>query len=250
MAEQCQRRRITILGVAVDDVTEGEALACIADFIATGGPHQVVTVNPEFVIEARRNPAFRAVLAAADLATPDGFGLLLVAKWRGTPFRGRVTGVDLVGRIASEAAARGWSLYLLGAAPGVAERAAAALCRAHPGLRVVGCYAGSPRAADEPAIRARIAQARPDVLLVAYGHPAQDLWIARNQPYLRVPVAIGVGGAFDYLAGAVPRAPAWLRRLGLEWLYRLIRQPWRWRRILDAVPLFLLAALRERSTDR
>lgn len=117
-------------------------------------------------------------------------------------------------------------------------------------LPVVGCYAGSPHAADEPALRTRIAEARPDVLLVAYGHPAQDLWIARNQPYLRVPVAIGVGGAFDYLAGAVPRAPAWLRRLGLEWLYRLIRQPWRWRRILDAVPLFLLAALRERSTDR
>src|SRR5947208_13554972 len=120
------QRRITILGVAVDDVTEDEAIARIAGYIAAGGPHHVVTVNPEFVMEARRNPAFRATLAAADLATPDGFGLLLVAKRRGTPFRGRVTGVELVGRIAAAGAERGWSLFLLGAAPDVAERAAAA----------------------------------------------------------------------------------------------------------------------------
>jgi N-acetylglucosaminyldiphosphoundecaprenol N-acetyl-beta-D-mannosaminyltransferase len=239
-------RRISILGVAIDDLTEDEALARIAGFIAAGGPHQVVTVNPEFVMEARRNAAFRAALAAADLATPDGFGLLLVAKWRGTPLRGRVTGVELAGRIAAEGARRGWSLFLLGAAPGVAERAAAALQARSSGLRIAGCYAGSPRAEDEAHIRDLIVEARPDVLLVAYGHPAQDLWIARNQPHICVPVAIGVGGVFDYLAGVTPRAPGWMRRLGLEWLYRLIRQPRRWPRILTAVPLFLWAALRER----
>lgn len=242
--ERDKLHRISILGVAIDDVTEDEALARIAAFVAVGGPHQVVTVNPEFIMEARRNPAFRAALAAADLATPDGFGLLLVARWRGTPFRGRVTGVELVARLAGAAAERGWSLFLLGAAPGVAERAAAVLRRANPALRVAGCHAGSPHPEDAPRIRALIAAARPDVLLVAYGHPAQELWIAANQPSLRVPVAIGVGGAFDYLAGVVPRAPSWMRRLGLEWLYRLARQPWRWRRILVAVPLFLWAALR------
>jgi N-acetylglucosaminyldiphosphoundecaprenol N-acetyl-beta-D-mannosaminyltransferase len=246
MSNTISHRRIDILGVAVDDVTEDEAIARIANFIAEGGPHHVVTVNPEFVMEARHNAAFRAALAAADLATPDGFGLLLVAKRRGTPFRGRVTGVELVGRIAAAGAKRGWSLFLLGAAPGVAERAAAALEQQHPGLRVAGCYAGSPREADEPAIRALVAAARPDVLLVAYGHPAQDLWIARNQPQLRMPVAIGVGGVFDYLAGVAPRAPHWMRRLGLEWLYRLIRQPRRWRRILTAVPRFLWAAALDR----
>jgi N-acetylglucosaminyldiphosphoundecaprenol N-acetyl-beta-D-mannosaminyltransferase len=241
------RRRVHILGVAVDDVTEGEAIRRIAGFIAAGGPHHVVTINPEFVMEARRNSAFRRVLAAADLATPDGFGLLLAARWRGELLQGRVTGVELVARIAEEGARRGWSVFLLGAAPGVAERAAAALQARAPGLRIAGCYAGSPRPADEASIRARIAAARPDVLLVAYGHPAQDLWIARNQPLLRVPVAIGVGGAFDYLAGVVPRAPAWLRRLGLEWLYRLLRQPGRWRRILTAVPLFLWAVLTDQD---
>jgi N-acetylglucosaminyldiphosphoundecaprenol N-acetyl-beta-D-mannosaminyltransferase len=239
------RRRVVILGVAIDDVLMDEAIAAVARFIAEGGPHQIVTVNPEFVMEARRNRAFRRVLAAADLATPDGFGIILAARWRGTPLRGRVTGIDLTERIAAEAARRGWSLFLLGAAPGVAERAAAALQRANPGLRIAGCYAGSPRPADEPPIRERIIAARPDVLLVAYGHPAQDLWIARNQPLLRVPVAIGVGGTFDELAGVVPRAPALVQRLGLKWLYRLIVQPWRWRRIMTAAPLFLWTVLRE-----
>jgi N-acetylglucosaminyldiphosphoundecaprenol N-acetyl-beta-D-mannosaminyltransferase len=239
------RHSISILGVAVDNLSEDEVLERIADLIAMGGPHQVVTVNPEFVMEARRNSAFRRVLAAADLATPDGFGLLLVARFRGTPFRERVTGVALVERVAAAAAARGWSIFLLGAAPGVAERAAAALQRAHPSLRVAGCYAGSPHPAEEPSIRARIAALQPTILFVAYGHPAQELWIARNQPLLRVPVAIGVGGVFDYLAGETPLAPAWMRRIGLEWLYRLIRQPQRWRRILVAVPLFLWAAIRE-----
>lgn len=246
MATRHAHRRITILGVAIDDITEDEAVEQIANFISAGGPHHIVTINPEFVMEARNNTPFRQVLAAADLATPDGFGLLVVARWHGTPFRGRVTGVDLVGRIAMLAATHNWSLFLLGAAAGVAEQAAAALQRTYPGLRIAGCYAGSPRPEDEVRIRALIAAARPDVLLVAYGHPAQDLWIARNQPHLRIPVALGVGGVFDYLAGVAPRAPAWMRRLGLEWLYRLLRQPWRWRRIIVAVPLFLWSALRER----
>ncbi|MEO7911962.1 MAG: WecB/TagA/CpsF family glycosyltransferase [Roseiflexaceae bacterium] len=239
------RQRIQILGVGVDDVVEAEAIERIAGFVAAGGAHHVVTVNPEFVMEARRNSAFQRVLAAADMATPDGIGLLLAARLRGDTFRGRVTGVALVELIAAKAAAQGWSLFLLGAAPGVAERAAEALRRKYSSLRIAGCYAGSPRRAEEPALRARILAAEPTVLLVAYGHPGQDLWIARNQPLLRVPVAIGIGGVFDYLAGEMPRAPSWMRRIGLEWLYRLFRQPQRWRRILVAVPLFLWTVMRE-----
>lgn len=241
-------QRIHILGVAIDNLTEDEAITQIASFVAERGPHHVVTVNPEFVMEARRNTAFRRVLAAADLATPDGFGLLVAARLRETPFRTRVTGVGLVQRLAHESAQRGWSLFLLGAAPGVAERAAAALQRRASGVQIAGCYAGSPHAEDELEIRARVQAAQPDVLLVAYGHPAQDLWIARNQPFLRVPVAIGVGGSFDELAGVVRPTPLWVQRLGLKWLHRLIQQPQRWRRILNAVPLFLWAVLREGST--
>lgn len=240
-------RRIPILGIPVDDVTEDEAMTRIAGMIAAGGPHQVCTVNPEFVMAAQSHAAFRRVLLAADLNTPDGFGLVLEARRRGTPFRSRVTGVGLAERLAAEAALRGWSLFLLGAAPGVAELAATALQARFEGLRVAGCYAGSPRHQDEVTIREKITAAQPEVLLVAYGHPRQELWIARNQPLLRVPVAIGVGGTFDYLAGVVVRAPTWMRASGLEWLYRLIRQPQRWQRIMTAVPGFLLAAWRERT---
>lgn len=238
-------QRIRILGIAIDNLTEDEAVQRIAGFIADRGPHHVVTVNPEFLMEARRNSAFRRVLHAADLATPDGAGLLLAARLQGRRFHGRVTGIELTERLAAEAARRGWRMFLLGAAPGVAEQAAAVLAEHNPGLQIAGCYAGSPRAEDEPHIRAMIAEAQPDMLLVAYGHPKQDLWIARNQPLMRVPVAIGVGGTFDEIAGVVPRAPAWLHRLGLKWVYRLYLQPWRWRRIMDAVPLFLLAVITE-----
>jgi len=236
--------RISILGVPVDNITIADAVARVVAYIEQGGPHQIVTVNPEFVMEAQHNAAFRAVLCQADLATPDGFGLLLAARRLGTPLRGRVTGVELTQRIAELAAARGYRVFLLGAAPGVAEQAAAVLTSRYPGLWVAGCYAGSPHPRHAPFLRQLITAAQPDILLVAYGHPAQDLWIARNQPVLRIPVAMGVGGVFDYLAGRVPLAPTWLRRLGLEWLYRLLRQPRRWRRILVAVPLFTWRVLR------
>lgn len=238
------QKRITILDIAIDNVTIDDAMARIAAFLAIGGPHQVVTVNPEFVMEAQHNPTFRRVLQQASLATPDGFGLLLAARWLGTPFQGRATGVEIVNRLAILAAERGYRIFFLGAAPGVAETAAAVLQQRAPGLIVAGCFAGSPAPRHEPFLRQLIAAARPDILLVAYGHPRQDLWIARNQPHLQIPLAMGVGGVFDYLAGRVPLAPAWLRSLGLEWLFRLWLQPRRWRRILVAVPLFSWTVLR------
>lgn len=236
--------RVVILGVAVDNLSEDEAVARIEAMIEAGGAHQICTVNPEFVIEAGRNPAFATALAEADLCTPDGVGLLLAARYLGRPLRGRVTGVELTRRLAALAAARGYRVFLLGAAPGVAAAAAAALERESPGLHVVGCFAGSPEARHEPFLGQLIAAARPDILLVAYGHPRQELWIARNQARLGVAVAVGVGGTFDYLAGRVPRAPGWLRRLGLEWLYRLACQPQRWPRVVDAVPRFAWRVLR------
>lgn len=250
IASTAPRRSIHILGVRIDDVSEGEAAALAEQMLQAGGSHQIVTVNPEFVMEARRNPAFAAALAGAALATPDGFGLLLAARYQGTPLRGRVTGVELTQRLAALAAARGYRLFLLGAAPGVAAAAAATLQARFPGLIVAGTFAGSPQPRHEPFLRQILAAARPDILLVAYGHPRQDLWIARNQPYVGVPLALGVGGALDYLSGQVPRAPVWLRRLGLEWLYRLLRQPQRWRRILDAVPLFMWAVVTEGNREQ
>lgn len=234
-----------ILGVRVHDVTMAEALRIGEAFLAEGGPHQICTVNPEFVMHALRNPSFFEVLEKADLNVPDGVGLLWAGRILGQPLRERVPGVELMEALAARAAERGWRIFLLGAAEGVADRAAAALRARYPGLIIAGTFAGSPRPEDAPAILERLHQARPDLLFVAYGAPQQDLWIARHQPELRIPIAMGVGGAFDFIAGVVPRAPRWMREAGLEWLYRLIRQPWRWRRML-ALPQFVLAVLRAR----
>jgi N-acetylglucosaminyldiphosphoundecaprenol N-acetyl-beta-D-mannosaminyltransferase len=187
-------------------------------------------------------------LEGAALALPDGVGLLWAAKCLRQPLRERVTGADTLPAIAERAAARGYGLFFLGAAPGVAERAAAMLCERYPGLRVVGCYAGSPDLAEEDALVARVRAARPDALFVAYGAPRQDLWIARNLQRLDVPVCMGVGGTLDFVAGVARRAPRWMRRWGLEWLHRLICQPWRWRRML-ALPRFAGEVMRQRRRE-
>ncbi len=233
---------VDILGVRVDNVTTAEALELMARFVAEGWPHQVVTVNPEFVMEAQRNPEFRVVLHEAHLALPDGAGLLWASRLLGRPLRERVTGSDTLPLLARMAAQRGYRLYFLGAAPGVAEKAADVLRAAHPGLQIVGTYAGSPARDEEDAIVARVVAARPDFLFVAYGAPRQDLWIHRNLARLGVPVCMGVGGTFDFIAGVAVRAPLWMRRVGLEWLHRLWREPWRWRRML-ALPRFALAVV-------
>ncbi|GBD20172.1 N-acetylglucosaminyldiphosphoundecaprenol N-acetyl-beta-D-mannosaminyltransferase [bacterium HR28] len=235
--------RIRILGLPLDDVTLAEAVHLAQSWCTAADTlQQIVTLNPEMVMAARRNAAFRAVVETAALVTADGVGLIAAARLRGTPLRGRVTGVDLVEALA----AAGLRLFLLGAAPGVAERAACVLEQRF-GATVVGTWAGSPRPEDASDALARIAAARPQVLCVAYGAPAQDLWIARHRSELTlagVRVALGVGGTFDYLAGVVPRPPEVIRRLGLEWLYRLIRQPWRWRRQL-VLPYFAALATLE-----
>jgi N-acetylglucosaminyldiphosphoundecaprenol N-acetyl-beta-D-mannosaminyltransferase len=135
-----------------------------------------------------------------------------------------------------------WRLYFLGAAPGVADRVATILQARYPGLVIAGAFPGSPAPAEEDDIVERIRAARSDVLLAAFGAPAQDLWIARNLSRLQVPVAMGVGGSLDFIAGVAKRAPVWIQRIGLEWLYRLIREPWRWRRQL-ALPRFVWQVL-------
>jgi len=234
-----------ILGVRVDDVTGDETLALVERFIAERTPHQICTVNPEFIMAAQHDEAFRTVINNAALCPPDGVGVLWAARRLGHPLRERVGGTDMAERIAARAAQTGWRMYFLGAAPGVAEEAAKVLQARHPGLVVVGTFAGSPVHADEDAIVERIVAVQPDVLLVAFGAPSQDVWIARNQPRLQMPVAMGVGGAFDFIAGVTRRAPSWVQRLGFEWLHRLVREPWRWRRQL-ALPRFVWRVLRAR----
>ena len=236
---------IEILGVRVDDATYDDLLAQVDAFVASGQPHQIVTLNPEMLVAAYDDPAFRQILNAADLNVADGVGLMLAGRWLGRPLQERVTGSDGIYRLAAHCARRGYRPFFLGAAPGVAEIVAERLASANPGLEVVGAYAGSPRAEDTDDAIARVRAAAPDLLLVAYGVPAEERWIAQNRDRLGVPVMIGVGGAFDFVAGVARRAPVWMRRVGLEWLHRLLQEPWRWRR-QGALPRFVALAVRQR----
>ncbi len=254
-----ERNEDSVEGRAKRDNTGSSAERCWEEGVGDGQTHsslltsrfsqsarQVCTVNPEFIMAARRHPAFGRALAAADLCTPDGVGVLWAARRAGTRLEERVTGSDAIYRLSERAAAQGWRVFFLGAADGVAERVAAELTRLYPGLRVAGTFAGSPADTDWPHIRQRLAAARADLLFVAYGHPRQDLWIHQHRRELPVTVAMGVGGAFDFVAGITPRAPLWMQRIGLEWLFRLVRQPWRWRR-MKTLPRFVLLVLLERT---
>lgn len=239
MAGSTSAPALDILGVPVSALDEPEIDRRLAAALATSRPscRHVVTLNPEYVMAARRQPAFASALRAADLATADGVGITVAARivhGRRVP---RVTGVALVERLA----AGGVPLFLLGGRPGVGEAATASLRSRFPQATVAGTWDGGtpdPRH-DAEAVR-RIAVSGAAVVLVAYGAPGQVLWIERNRAALAavgVRLAIGVGGAFDYLAGTATPPPAWVGRFGLEWLYRLAREPWRWRRQL-VLPLF------------
>ncbi len=231
-----------ILGVRVHEVSMPQALESLAAMIREGTPHQVVTVNPEFVMAAQQNHLFRNVLNRAALAVPDGIGIVLASWWLRQPMRERVSGVDLVEQFAEVSSRNGYRIFLLGAQPGVAERAGQKLRERHPGLIIAGSHPGSPHPDDEDEICRKILETAPHVLLVAYGSPQQDLWIARTAARLRIPVAIGVGGTFDFIAGITVRAPRWIRSIGMEWFYRLVREPRRFFRML-ALPRFLLRVL-------
>ena len=229
---------IAILDIPVHAVTMDATLALVDGYMSEPRLHQIATVNPEFVMAAQTDDDFRRVLRAADLCLPDGVGLLYAARRYGRRLPERVPGSELVYRLAERAAARGWSLYLLGAAPGVAEEAARVFVERFPGLRVAGTYAGSPTIDENDDLVRRVNESGATLLFVAYGAPKQDKWIDRNKATLSsVRVAVGVGGSLDFVTGRAVRAPRWAQEMGLEWLHRLYKEPWRWRRML-ALPRF------------
>lgn len=220
------------------------ALARIEQLVDRGGPHLVATVNPEFVMRAQRDRNFARVLDEADLCLADGNGVVWAMRRQGCAIDGPVAGVDIVQPLAALCARRGLRLFLLGAAPGVAMDLAANLRAAIEGLEV-NAHAGGPAQEHDAETLHRIHDHHSDVLLVAFGAPAQEVWIDRLKNRLGVSVAIGVGGAFDYLTGRVPRAPRWMRQARLEWLARLIMQPWRIRR-MAVLPMYTIKVLRSR----
>lgn len=240
---------IYVLGVRVDRISQEQALDQIMGIIArrrasenTLPCQQLITVNPEFVMAAQRNGDFRRAINEAALVVADGVGVVWATRYLKAPVPERITGVDTLVALARRCAEAGYRIYLLGAAPGVAEEAAARLQSLMPGLQIAGTYAGSPAPAEELEIIERVRAAQADVLCVAYGAPAQDLWIARNLARLPTALAVGVGGAYDFISGRQQRAPRLMQRLGLEWLYRLYREPWRWRRML-ALPRFAIRVI-------
>ncbi len=229
-----------VLGVGIDNITLAEAVDAGAALLQKEGFHYVVTPNPEFILSARKDETFRSVLNGADLALPDGIGVVYAAKILGRPLKGRAPGVDFAQGLMERMAKTGDKLFLLGAKPGVAEQAAENLRRAHPNLNICGTHDGYFKE-DGPVVEA-IKCAEADVIFVCLGAPKQELWMADNGPKTGARLAVGLGGCLDVFAGNVQRAPEAWQKAGLEWLYRLIKEPSRIGRMAK-LPLILVDAL-------
>lgn len=237
-------QRVRILSVPIDPLVTAQAVERILQMVAGEAQCMVATPNNEMLVEAARNPAFREVLQRTALNLPDSTGLLFAARHTKQHLPERVTGVDAVTALCMRLDAS-CPIFLLGAAPGIAGRAAVELQDRNPLLEIAGTYAGTPGEEDASAIAELINRSGARLLLVAYGAPAQELWIARHLSSMpAVRVAIGVGGTFDFLAGKRKRAPRWMRACGCEWFWRLIMEPRRFPRIIRATVLFPLLVLR------
>jgi len=234
---------VSLSGVLIDRVGLAEAAGRVETYLRSPGLHQVVTVNLDYLRIAQAEPAFRDAINQADLAVADGMPLVWASRLAGRPVPERVTGNALVEQCCRLAATTGKSIFLLGGRPGIAEAASRAIRRGHPGAVVAGVYSppfGPLGPRDDRRIVDRINRSGAHILFVALGAPRQDTWIRAHRHSLDVKIAMGVGCALDVLAGAVPRAPRWMQRTGLEWLHRLRLEPRRlWRRYLvgDA-PMF------------
>jgi N-acetylglucosaminyldiphosphoundecaprenol N-acetyl-beta-D-mannosaminyltransferase len=242
------RRRVELGGILLDQVDLVGAVERIEGFVLSGGSHQVVTVNLDFLSIADRDPEFEATLNEADLAVADGMPLVWLSRLKGEPLDERVAGVELVMGSCRIGAQLGSKVFLLGAAPGVAEAAGARIEETYPGIRIAGTYSppmGPLTPQENQRIIDLIRLAAPDFLFVALGAPRQDLWIHENLAKLNVSVAMGVGCVLDLLAGNVKRAPLWMQRTGLEWAFRLVHEPGRlWRRyLLNDLPLLARLSL-------
>lgn len=236
--------RVEVLGVAIDDASMDEALATVLDAARRRPARIFFFVNAHSLNVATGNPAFRESLAGADAVWADGVGMALAARLRGRSLRDNVNGTDLFPLLCAAAAREGLTIFLLGAQPGVAEETARRARERWPALRIAGTHHGFFSAAEEPRVLDEIAAAQPDILLVALGVPAQELWLTRQRAALRAGACLGVGGLFDFYSGRIPRAPVWMRRAGLEWAWRMMQEPRRLAlRYLVGNPLFLLRVL-------
>ncbi|ASO22909.1 exopolysaccharide biosynthesis WecB/TagA/CpsF family protein [Actinoalloteichus hoggarensis] len=235
-----------ILGIPVARLTPVQARAEVARLLDQTGPALLCYVNAHSANVATAEPAYHRVLRDADLVLNDGSGMATAARWHGTPFPANLNGTDFTPEILRLAADRELSVFFLGGEDDVGARAAAALTERIPGLRSAGSLPGFPPASDEAAVVARIKASGADVLVVGMGNPRQELWLARNLPATGARLGVAVGAFLDFASGRVPRAPRWMRRLRIEWLFRLCREPHRlFRRYVLGGPLFLARVARE-----
>jgi len=232
------RKRVRILDVLIDVLTMSEAVGKIEEFIVEKKPHQVITANAEMVMLAQTDREFKGILQEADLVTGDGAGVVWASGKFGQKLPERVTGVDLVKNLLPLATQKGYKIFLLGAAPGVADTAAQKMQEKYPDLIIAGIQDGYFSAENEQTILAKIKEREPDILLVALGFPRQEKWIKKHLSFLQIPVAIGIGGTLDVFSGKVERAPVWMQKSNLEWFYRLLKEPKRAMRML-ALPKFV-----------
>lgn len=224
-----------ILGIHVDNLTMSEALQKIQGFLEDRRQHYIVTINPEFIVRAQKDDDFRKILNQANLAIPDGTGIIWASRWLGEPLKERVAGTDLVERIMNRESGIRDRIFLLGGRGGVAEKIAGQWLK----------IAGFAEDTENAELFARIRQCQPNILLVALGAPKQEKWIADNLAKVpSVKLAIGVGGAFDFLSQKIKRAPVFMQKIGLEWLWRFMKEPKRLPRIFRATIIFPLLVLR------
>lgn len=224
-SEAVRPEQVHILGMPVDRLTMAETLKLLESFVAERKPHLVVTADAAGIVQAQSDPDWNAIFKSADLKTPDSIGVIWAAKRKGKPISERVSGVELVDRICALSADKGYRIYFLGAAPGVAELAAEKLRLKHPGCNIVGARHGFFPADSDTIVAQEVAAAKPDFLFVAMGIPRQEKFIRATQEIIKAPVAMGVGGSFDVFSGKTKRAPKLFQTIHLEWLWRLILNP-------------------------
>ncbi len=236
--------RVRLFGLPIDALTMDQALEQARQFIRSGQPHYIVTCDASALVRAQEDEDFRRIVNQASLVTADGAGVVLAARLLGLPIDVRVAGCDMVQGLCQVAAEEDQPVYFLGAEPGVAEEAAENLRQRVPGLKVAGCQHGYFKPEEEEQVVRQIAAAKPAVLFVALGQPRQEKFIARHLQEIGACVAIGIGGSLDVISGRKKRAPVWMQRMGLEWLYRVAREPWRLPR-LAALPKVVFMAFAE-----
>ena len=238
--------RAEILGVKVDAVTMAQAVERVEKLIAAQKNSIVATVNAEMLLRATQDDDFKKILNSAELVVPDGAGAVWAARHLGYEMPERVAGFDLVQELMKIAPAKGYKFFLFGASPGIADKAKIKAQELYPRIEIVGTRNGYFTAADEPEIISQIKNSKPDILLAALGVPKQEKWLAAHKDELNIPVSIGVGGTFDVMAGVVKRAPLWMQRAKLEWLYRAMLQPSRAGRLV-ALPKFVWKVINSKS---